>query len=273
MAEADNTKEFYVYLHRYVSGPKIGQVFYVGKGTGNRSNSKKNRNKYWHNTANKYGYTVDIYSCGLQEWFAYELEFNLVSYFGRESLVNLTDGGEGPSSPSEETRKIMSEKARSRIRKPSGPMSEDTKAKLSKSKIGKPSKLKGIPLSEETRKKLSESRKGKPNGHIGMKRSEQARINMSIAQKNSNNRPDISGDKNPAKRKEVREKMSKADKSYLIGGNNPSARSVLCIETGVEFACIEYAKTWLKLIGRSGDVKQCASGKSKTAGGYHWKYA
>lgn len=293
MADIKNTTDYYVYLHRYESGTKLGQVFYVGKGTGNRAFSKKNRNKYWKHIVAKHGYTVELYETGLQEWYAYELEFLTVAYYGRENLCNLTDGGEGPSSPSEETRKIMSEKAKSRIRKPMGPMSDETKLKLSIAKTGKPSKLKGIPLTEDTKRKLSESKKGKPNGHEGMKRSEQSKINMSIAQKNSKNRRDISGDNNPAKRKEVREKMSKADRSYLAGSrnpmrrndvlekfkgkNNPAATRVICIETGFIFETIKNACEWIfektgKTISRT-SITLCCTGKNKTAHGYKWKYA
>lgn len=275
MANSKNTTDYYVYLHRYASGPKVGQVFYVGKGTGNRAFSKKNRNKYWKHIVAKHGYTVELYATGLQEWYAYELEFFTVAYYGRENLCNLTDGGEGPSSPSEETRKTMSEKAKARIRKPMGPMSEETKLKLSIAKTGKPSKLKGIPLTEDTKRKLSESKKGKPNGHNGMKRSDQAKENMSIAQKNSKNRHDISGDNNPAKRHDVRNKISESRKGNpkITGSNNPAARRVICIETGAEFGCIADAKKWLKSIGKTGTIKECLSGRSKTSGGLHWKYA
>jgi len=34
---------FYVYLHRYASGPKLGQIFYVGKGCGKRASSRCGR--------------------------------------------------------------------------------------------------------------------------------------------------------------------------------------------------------------------------------------
>jgi hypothetical protein len=98
--------DFYVYLHRKAT---TGEVFYVGKGEGRRAWSKQ-RSQYWHRTANKHGCTIEIIQDGLQEWFAHELEQNLIALHGRKDtghgpLVNLTDGGEGATgwTPSIET--------------------------------------------------------------------------------------------------------------------------------------------------------------------------
>jgi len=82
---------FYVYLHRKATN---GQVFYVGKGYGKRAWSKR-RNAKWKNIVAKYGFIVEIAQSGLQELAAFELEKDLISHYGRESLCNLTDGGEG----------------------------------------------------------------------------------------------------------------------------------------------------------------------------------
>jgi hypothetical protein len=60
--------------------------------------------------------------------------------------------------------------------------------------------------------------------HRGMKRSEQSRRRMSEAQLNSTNRPDNSGDKNPSKRQDVRDKMSAARKGRFTGDDNVSRR-------------------------------------------------
>lgn len=101
--------DFYVYVHRKAT---TGEIFYVGKGTGYRA-YEFGRNRHWNNTAKKHGYTVETIEIGLQEWYAFELEMNLISYHGRCDLglgvlVNLTDGGEGSSNPSKETRNLMS---------------------------------------------------------------------------------------------------------------------------------------------------------------------
>lgn len=87
-------KDFLVYLHRRKTD---GKVFYVGKGDTKRANRTTTRSDYWNRVVAKYGFYVEIYSDGLQEWYAFELEKELISYYGRENLCNMTDGGEGTS--------------------------------------------------------------------------------------------------------------------------------------------------------------------------------
>ena len=88
---------FYVYLHRKKT---TGEVFYIGKGKGNRAWSKKGRNDHWNRVAKKHGFTVEVHTNDIQEWYAFELERELIAYYGRVqdgtgTLVNYTDGGEG----------------------------------------------------------------------------------------------------------------------------------------------------------------------------------
>jgi hypothetical protein len=94
------------------------KVFYVGKGSGDRAWKKEGRNEFWKKVVNKHGYDVEIHSNHLQEWYAFELERDLIAYYGRRqlglgTLVNLSDGGEGTGGwvPSQEfidfRRKIM----------------------------------------------------------------------------------------------------------------------------------------------------------------------
>lgn len=91
--------DFYVYLHRKAT---TGEIFYVGKGQGNRAWSHKSRSKYWQNLVAKHGYTIELAGSGLQEWYAFELEKELVALYGRKdtgdgALANLSDGGDGPA--------------------------------------------------------------------------------------------------------------------------------------------------------------------------------
>ncbi len=102
----------------------------------------------------------------------------------RPGGYNLISGG-GSKGISEETRQKMSAAAKKRMSNPEikekrritmstrcykrGPMSEETKLKISKSirrsgprKKGRKSWNKGIPMKEETKKKISTSKKGKP---------------------------------------------------------------------------------------------------------------
>ena len=103
--------DFYVYVHKKKTN---GEVFYVGKGSGKRAWSAFGRNSLWKRTADKYGWLVEIVQDNLQDWYAFELERDLISYYGRRdlghgSLTNMSDGGDGPSRLNPETLKRISE--------------------------------------------------------------------------------------------------------------------------------------------------------------------
>lgn len=90
---------FYVYLHRKKT---TGEVFYVGKGKGKRIRDNSRRNAAWHNIVKSCGIIREYYMCGLQEWYALELEANLIDYYGRldngtGQLVNMLDSDERPA--------------------------------------------------------------------------------------------------------------------------------------------------------------------------------
>lgn len=92
--------EYYVYIHRKKSD---NSIFYVGKGSGVRAWDLVKRNELWKKVANKYGVKVEIYKKGMQEWYAYEIEKDLILKHGKISnktgiLTNITDGGDGGGS-------------------------------------------------------------------------------------------------------------------------------------------------------------------------------
>ena len=127
---------FYVYLHRRKDN---NEVFYVGKGKGQRGFIISGRNQYWRRTAKKYGWYCEILKDNLFEDEALKLEIETIALYGRDNLCNFTDGGDG-------TRGMIH--------------LEETKEKISKSNKGKPK-------SEEHRKKLAKLRLGKPSGNKG----------------------------------------------------------------------------------------------------------
>lgn len=101
-------KKFYVYIHRRATD---GSVFYVGKGQRNRHESKRWRNKHWHNIVSKNGFTSEIITTFSSEICAFSFEVALIKAYGRKALCNMTDGGEGMSGwvASAETRKRCSD--------------------------------------------------------------------------------------------------------------------------------------------------------------------
>lgn len=90
------TNVFYVYVHKKASNLDI---FYVGKGKGNRATSLSGRNKHWKNVVNKYGYIYEIVHDNLSENEAFDLEIKLIKQYMDNGidLCNKSTGGEGAS--------------------------------------------------------------------------------------------------------------------------------------------------------------------------------
>ncbi len=167
-------RNYYIYIHIKPDG----EIFYVGKGKGDRAYSKYRRSDFWTSTVTKYGYDVFILEKDLNEAEAFKIEINYIKRIGRRdlglgTLVNMTNGGEGISglifsdehkrkigdaqkgeknhnygkSASNTTRKKMSDSGKGRI------VSDETKKKIgAANKIA----LTGKKLSEEHRQKISD---------------------------------------------------------------------------------------------------------------------
>lgn len=93
---------YYVYLHK---STKSGEVFYVGKGSGNRAWETQSRNQDWKDRVSEIGgeWEVEIYKDDLSEIEAFNLEEKLVKKYGffdenNNQLTNRFPGGEQPAS-------------------------------------------------------------------------------------------------------------------------------------------------------------------------------
>ena len=89
---------YYVYLHRALEG---GEVFYVGKGCGNRAWERTGRNYYWEEKVLSLGgrWEAVIVKDDLSELEAFDLEARLIKEYGGPSstggkLANYLPGGE-----------------------------------------------------------------------------------------------------------------------------------------------------------------------------------
>ena len=133
----------------------------------------------------------------------------------------------------EQCRKI-SERGKGRV------VSLETREKIRLSNTGKKH-------TEESRRKMSESRKG-------IKQSEEAKAKK---------REKMIGERNPFYgRKHTEESRSKVSEK--------NSKKVICLETGEIFKSSIFASRSMGLndTAVSGSIR----GKSKTAGGFHWKY-
>ena len=139
---------YYVYQHRR---DDTGEVFYVGKGKGNRCFSK-NRNKHWKNISNKTSYSIEIVYDNLPSEIACLVEIGLITKYKIQGLelCNYTIGGEGTIGykHSFSSKEIMSKNKKGRK------LSPEHKKKISESR-------KGFRMSDEQKQKLSNTLTGK----------------------------------------------------------------------------------------------------------------
>ena len=165
---------YYVYLHCKPDGAP----FYVGKGSGKRSREFSiSRSVHHRNTVAKYGrknIRVYTFSCESQQQ-ALADEANWISQLRAEGvpLVNITNGGEGPSGyvHTEQDRRRMSEKLKGNKRWMNRVLSDDARRRLADAVRGKKqspetiakrvAKTRGLRRSPEACAALSERSKGR----------------------------------------------------------------------------------------------------------------
>ena len=163
-------------VYRHIRLDK-NEVFYIGIGEfESRAYDKIFRTKYWKNVAKK-GYEIEILFRDLTWEDACQKERELITLYGRKdlglgSLVNLTDGGQGPKGVirSEETRKKISESRKGKCTGDDNPSKRlDVREKLHNIL----SVLKDNHSSKrpEVKKKISESMKKWGNNHPSKRKS------------------------------------------------------------------------------------------------------
>jgi hypothetical protein len=155
---------FYVYVHLRKD---TMTPFYVGKGSGDRAFSTDGRNSYWLRVAKKYGYVVDLIGSNLQESDAFELERKTITSYRAQgfNLCNMTDGGEGLSNPSLETRQKIAQSMKGNQRTKGQKRGLETRQKMSAARKGKPSRV-GFSHSEKTKQAIAATNRAtyKANG-------------------------------------------------------------------------------------------------------------
>lgn len=104
-----------------------------------------------------------------------------------------------------------------------------------------------------------------PNGYNrdrgGCKRSETTKTKISESHKGLK------------KSEEHKRHIKEATTGTRVGGDNPKARPVLCVETGMIFDTVRYASEWCGNKSLESNIIKCCKGKRNTTGGYHWRYA
>lgn len=268
---------FYVYVHRRATDSSI---FYVGKGKGDRAWQKISRSEYWKRIEAKYGRMVEIVQSGMQEWWALELERELIALYG-DGLCNLTDGGETSSGYR---------------------FTPEAKAKISaahKGKVWTPehrTKMLAMFSTPEYKDKISKAQSrpetvAKRSASIKAVRAitpltekQQAHIQKMTAS------PEVRAKINailscPEKRKRTGEAISNARKGKPLSGHvHKAARAATvkafrCVDVNIVFDSLADAVQWLVSKGHTKAAKSALIAAAKgyrgytQAYGYRWAYA
>ena len=173
----DETKKYYVYEWYVV---ETNEVFYVGKGTGDRCKDHKRRNKMFLDFYNTHDCNYRIIKNNLNEKEAFDYEKKLIAYYREQTnhrLSNVEDGGYSDTPYRHYTEEQKEEwKRKSSLskkgiinQKENNPMFGrsylDGKTEEEKEKIKEKQRISnlGKKRSMEARKKMSESAKKRKN--------------------------------------------------------------------------------------------------------------
>lgn len=182
-------KKFYVYEHWR---PDLDLPFYVGKGSGERFDPNRTRNKHHSNIKNKLkklGMCVEVrmVASGLSEDDSLRLEIERIAFWKKRNveLSNKTAGGDGLKSPPEDVLEKMRAASKRRWSAPDsrekhsaatkiGMDNDVVRAKCSGGQAGRKASAEtrmkmsissmGHPVSEEARRKISKAHLGNTYG-------------------------------------------------------------------------------------------------------------
>jgi hypothetical protein len=214
MKKQINPLRFYVYAYIRETDSKIakaGTPYYIGKGQGKRAWDKDKNNKHssvYIPSNKKY---IVIIEDNLSDLGALALERRLIRWWGRVNcntgiLRNLTDGGDGVCGAFGINNHFFNKKH-----------TEETKRKISEINKGNKYSVGRTPT-KETREKISLSNKLaflKKEPEALKKAIEKIRRTKAIngSSGKGKKKPNMQGDLNPAKRLEIRKKISEYAKN------------------------------------------------------------
>jgi hypothetical protein len=156
---------YYVYQHKTAD---TNSIFYIGKGKGNRAFTKSNRSDYWKKVVAKHGLQVEFVVKDVDEELAFLVEAECIDQNKKcgIKLINMTDGGEGASGykhTENHRQKMKGNKFGAStwgVNFKGKTHTDKQKAKWAEIRKGVTSPRKGVVLSDETKRKISQSRIG-----------------------------------------------------------------------------------------------------------------
>lgn len=255
-------QKYYVYIWFLED---TGEVFYVGKGSGNRVTSLKDRNRHFLNIRRKCkcDYRIVRYFDDEEEAYRYELELGK-EYKDKGQAWCCYVLGKTDKYLSAELKKRISGTLKGNIPWNKGKrLSESHKQKLSQIKKGKKQNeetkrrrsmsLLGHTVSEETRKKMSESMRGAKNHMYGKKQGEETIRKRSLKLKGHR----VS--------EETRKKIGISN-GRKVNMLDPATGKILKTYNSASEAARENGLDNSKISG-------VCNGRRKTTGGFGWEYS
>jgi len=214
------------------------EVFYVGKGKGNRHSNIHNRNKFFKDIYNSHDCHYKIVYSDLTEEDAFQKEIELISYYKKTfpyyRLTNQTDGGEGTSGwkPPKEWKEKQRMLSKERW---SNPL-------FYKKMITIRQDENGVYKSQKFRLKISKLVKGSKNPNYNNKWTDTQKKHLSDVRKL---------------------------KKIAVGEKNNNSKKIMCIETGEFFNFIRLALEKYNIKDHS-NLSIALNNKKRTAGNLHW---
>ena len=257
-----NKNIYYIYIWRI---KETGEIFYIGKGSGNRYRSMKDRNEYLKNIRKKHECEVEIIHKNLEEEVAYDLELKLGLELKEKGLARACYVlGKTDKFISNEMKRKISKSVKGNPNNywKGKKFSEEHKEKLRLAKLGtkqplsqklkRSETLKGHKVSEKTREKLSISKLGEKNPMYGKK--------QSIETINKRRKKLIGHEVG----EETREKIGLSN-SKKVKQIDKSTLEVIKI-----FNSASEAERKLNI--SQGKISRVCLGRRKSTGGFFWEY-
>lgn len=251
----DPQNRYYVYAW-YTKD--TNEIFYIGKGSGNRCFTRKRENKFFMNVLNAHDCDSIILKNGLNEKDAFDLEIILIAYYRKKSriLTNICDGGENPPKlcgkrPEEWANKIRDGLINAYRNNP-------------ELKIKSSNRMKAFLQTDKGKESLQKS--------IESRNNDEFKKSQSVKCKAANNTPEYK-ERHSKLMKEIYSSEELRERER--GKNNPRAQSVKQFDLDgnfiKEFDTITQASRETGVgLARISDV---ARGNRKTAGGFVWVFS
>lgn len=254
-------QKYYVYIW-YLEDSK--EVFYVGKGSGNRVTSMKDRNPHFRHIRNKCkcGYKIVRYFDNEEEAYDYELKLGK-EYKAKGQAWCCYVLGKTDKFLSNETKKKIAKTLKGNTPWNKGKhISEEQKEKLRLAHLGRKQSeeirkrrsiaLMGHKVSKDVRRRISESKIGENNPMFGKRQSEET-IRKRVA-------------------KMIGHEVSEETRAK-IGKSNGKKVAKIDMETGEILMVYNSASEAARLNNMNNEsISKCCRGERKTSGGFKWQY-